>query len=156
MTQTATKSSALDELRPGQQWICFDKDKVPYNPLTGQEAKANDASTWATYEQAEKASRRYQGIGREFLKDQGITGIDLDHCIDDQGQLTPFAQETITRLDSYTEYSPSGRGLHIWVHGSIPKNHGADKDADGENCVEMYDCKRYFTITGKHFPGTPT
>ena len=154
MVQTSTH--AIEELRPGQQWVCFDKDKIPYNPLTGQEAKANDASTWATYEQAERVSHRYQGIGREFLKEQGITGIDLDHCIDDQGQLTPFAQETISRLDSYTEYSPSGRGLHIWIHGNIPKNLGADKDADGENGVEMYDCKRYFTITGKHFPGTPT
>ena len=62
---------------------------------------------------------------------------------------------TVRRLNSYTEYSPSGRGLHIWVYGNIPKALAPSK-YDGTNRVEMYDCERGFTVTGNHYKGTPT
>ncbi len=47
-------------------------------------------------------------------------GIDLDHVIADNGSLSEEAEEIVTMLDSYTEYSPSGKGLHIFVKGDIP------------------------------------
>lgn len=154
---TPVYPSALQELRQGQQWVCYDKNKIPYTPTSGKRAKANDPVTWATSEQAQKAFRasktRYAGVGREFIKEQGITGIDLDKCIDEHGQLSPFAKEIVARLNSYTEYSPSGKGLHIWVHGSLPENLGPDPD--GNTPIEMYDCDRYFTWTGKRMEGTP-
>jgi putative DNA primase/helicase len=163
MTTTPTKIQALDELRPGRQWVCFNQDKEPHNPLTCSlvQGKLIEGSPeWASYEEAVKAWKAniglFTGIGREFVKSQKITGIDLDHCIDEQGNLSPFAEDIVRRLNSYTEYSPSLRGLHIWVHGSIDKNLPADVEADGVNRLEMYDCKRYFTITGKHLEGTPT
>lgn len=158
MTTTVTLP-ALGTLRPGKQWVCFDKSKQPYNPLTGYGAKADDPTTWVTYEQAIKAINtqkdRYIGVGREFIKAQQITGVDLDHCIDEQGNLSKWAQYVINLLDSYTEYSPSLAGLHIWVYGKLPDNLNPAIKEDGDMRIEAYDSKRYFTVTGKHFEGTP-
>jgi putative DNA primase/helicase len=123
-------------------------------------AKADDPETWGTYEQALRTwkayPRKYAGIGREFLKAQGITGVDLDKCIDERGQIAPYALAIVKRLNTYTEYSPSGRGLHIWVYGNIPSNVGSDIDGDGDERIEMYDNGRYFTWSGMHLAGTPT
>src|SRR5690606_29554285 len=56
---------------------------------------------------------------------------------------TPEAQEIIKILDSYTEYSPSGTGVHILCKGIIPP-----KDRRKGN-IEMYSEGRFFTVTGK-------
>ena len=147
----------IDSLKSFPQWVCFTPAKKPINPQTGYGAKANDASTWASYDLARKRwasdKGQYAGIGYEFRKEQKITGIDLDKCIDEEGNITPWARAIVERLNSYTEYSPSGRGLHIWVQGDIPENIGPDPT--GTTRIEMYDQARYFTITGNRLPGTP-
>jgi Protein of unknown function (DUF3987) len=51
-------------------------------------------------------------------------------------------------LNSYTEASPSGTGLHIWVRGVKP----GDKCRKG---IEIYSTKRFLTVTGVHVPVTP-
>ena len=159
MMQVPTKIQALDELRQGKQWVCFDKSKVPINPITLRNAQSNNPSTWGTYVDAERAynakRERFLTIGRMFLKEQKITGIDLDKCIDEQGNLSPFGEDIVRRLNSYTEYSPSSRGLHIWVHGNIPQTLASSK-YDDTNRIEMYDSKRGFTVTGNHYKGTTT
>src|SRR6266516_2914274 len=159
MMHAPTKLQALDELRKGKQWVCFDKSKVPINPFTLRNAMSNKPGTWETYDVAETAYKadkeRFLTTGRMFLKEQKITGIDLDKCIDEHGKLSLFGEDIVSRLNSYTEYSPSGRGLHIWVHGNIPKALAPSK-YDGTNRVEMYDCERGFTVTGDHYKGTPT
>lgn len=157
MTQTDTP--ALEILKPGKQWVCFNGEKEPISPVTlkgvsGELVEGNTDWTW--YDAAVSIQRansdRLKGIGREFIKRQGITGIDLDKCIIDS-QIESWAQAIIDRFNSYTELSPSGRGAHIWVYGSIPDNIGSDPD--GISKIEMYDHKRYFTWTGKHIEGTP-
>src|SRR5947209_19069825 len=116
MTQTATLP-ALQVLQKGNQWVAFDKDKAPINPHTGKYAQSNKSYTWKTYNDAIEALQKFPdtciGIGRVFIKNQGITGIDLDKCINAQGNVSDFAQAVIARLNSYAEYSPSGRGIHI-------------------------------------------
>jgi primase-polymerase (primpol)-like protein len=52
-------------------------------------------------------------------------------------------------LDSYTEVSPTGTGLKVFVRGVLPR--GGNRDDD----IEMYDHDRYFTVTGHHLAGTP-
>lgn len=148
----------IENLKQYPQWVCFTlPDKKPLNPHTGYGADCNDPSTWSTYDFARftKRERHYDGIGYEFCKEQGITGVDLDHCIDEAGNVSSYAQEIVKRLNSYTEYSPSRQGLHIWVLGNIPDNIDSDIKADGDTRIEMYDCQRYFTITGQHLSGTP-
>ena len=42
-----------------------------------------------------------------------VSGIDFDNVIHEDGTLEPFAEEIVGIMDNYTEYSPSGTGLHI-------------------------------------------
>lgn len=146
--------SSIADLKSLPQWVCYSPEKVPFNPSTGKAADCNDPKSWGTYEVARKTwagnKSRFKGLGFQFTKEQRITGVDLDKCVID-GKLTDFAQKIIARLNSYTEYSPSGTGVHIWVQGNIPAN----LKAEGDLRIEMYDHQRYFTVTGKHVPGTP-
>lgn len=146
-------------LKARDQWVTwlFEEDpkhpekpkKVPYNPKTGRRAESTNAQTWASFGVAVKAARQRQhsGVGYVFIKDDPYTGIDLDDCLID-GHLATWADEIVTTMQSYTEVSPSGRGLKIWVEGSIPS---AVKTAQ----IELYDSARYFTVTGERWDGAP-
>lgn len=75
----------------------------------------------------------------------------MDHCRSwKTGEIKPWARQILTGLNSYTEVSPSGTGLHIYGQGRLP--------GKGHKCgpIELYDRERYFTVTGAHLPGTPT
>ena len=139
-----------ESLKQLKQWVCFKleynekkgkHDKIPKDPKTGYNAKANDPATWSDFQTAVKAVSKYgfDGIGIEFAN--GIFGVDLDGVVKD-GKLTPEAQDIIRTLDSYTEYSPSGKGIHILCRGTIPP-----KDRRKGN-IEMYSEGRFFTVTG--------
>src|SRR5207247_4612811 len=54
----------------------------------------------------------------------------------------PWAQDIVTRLDSYTEWSVSGTGIHIICRGALP----AGRRREGR--TEMYESARYFVMTG--------
>ena len=77
-----------------------------------------------------------------FSSGDPYTGVDLDVVRDPEScELAAWAAEIVRQLDSYTELSPSGKGLHIVVRGKVPK---ALKLAR----IEMYSAERYFTMTG--------
>lgn len=143
------------ELKAFPQWVCYRSNKIPVNPKTGDNAKADVPDTWGEFDQAVRhwAAHRgngIAGIGFEFSPGDPYTGIDLDKCRDlETGVIEPWAQEIIDRLQSYTEFSPSGSGLHILVRGELPP--GGNRKGQ----VEMYDSARYFTMTGHHLEGTP-
>jgi primase-polymerase (primpol)-like protein len=64
------------------------------------------------------ASRGYCGVGFVFSSDDPYVGIDLDGCRNPQtGYIEPWALEIVRRLNSYTEISRSGTGLHIIAKG---------------------------------------
>jgi len=44
---------------------------------------------------------------------EGLTYIDIDHCRNADGSIEPWAQAIVDAIDSYTEVSGSGTGLHI-------------------------------------------
>lgn len=83
---------------------------MPYQPQTGLGAKSNDPSSFVPYKTAVQASG-YDGIGIGIFN--GICAIDLDNCVSDSGYYTQTAAEIVALMHSYTEYSPSGTGLHI-------------------------------------------
>src|SRR5438045_2571951 len=126
--------------------------KRPYQPKTHMPAKTNDPSTWTDVTVALKAlaTGRYNGIGFVFSETDPFTGIDLDVCVAKDGTIAPWAQEIITFLSSYTEYSPSKLGVHILTQATLP---GAGRKRGN---VEMYKEGRTFTLTTEHVPGTPT
>jgi len=128
------------------EWVREKWTKVPYRTGGAINASSTDPSTWGKFDSAiERYPQGFDGIGFMLSKEQGITGVDLDHCV---GETTkPWALAIIFRLNSYTKFSPSGTGLRILLKGMLPPN-GRKKDA-----IEMYDSGRYLTITGHHRAG---
>lgn len=144
----------LETLKPLPYWVGH-KSKVPMCPHTGKTAASNNPATWASAAAAWSAKSRYgwDGIGYVFTIKERIVGIDLDHCFDDQGFLLPWAADVVTCLNSYTEYSPSGKGVHIFVIGEIPRSVQYKIETGG--AFEMYNELRYFTVTGRSLNVTP-
>lgn len=89
------------------------------------------------------------GVG--FVVGNGVVGIDLDGCIDADGTLHEIGRDAITTLGTYAEKSPSGRGLHLLIRGTIerPRKLSARGGVPGR---EVYDGRkgsaRFFTVTG--------
>lgn len=140
------------ELAALPQWVCWGAPgrprKCPYDPRSGTPAKAGQPDTWADFSTAAGAvaAGQYEGIGFEFAENGRIVGIDFDHCIRG-GNLLPWAAGWVERLDSYTEISPSGEGLHVFVIAELP-GPGIKRPK-----AEMYDRGRYFTVTGNPWGG---
>ncbi len=154
------------ELRAHDQWICWrygerdgKRTKFPISPITGEIVSVVDSTHWATLEAAIEAwrgDRRLSGIGFVFTADDPFTGIDIDDCLDDVGKLIPAAGELVAELDSYTETSPSGRGVKVFVAAAKPPHVGSrSKAIPGVREVEVYSSGRFFTVTGRHYAGTP-
>jgi primase-polymerase (primpol)-like protein len=159
---TAAKPEAL-EVMPGgipaeqkrrPQWVCWkyaldDKGrwtKHPHNPRAGRKASSTDLMTWSSFETVfeayESEAEGYDGVGFMFCSADSYTGIDLDGCRDPEtGEVEAWAAEIVALLDSYTEVSVSGKGLHVIVKGKAPAPLKLPY-------IEMYDMKRFFTTTG--------
>ncbi len=151
----------LSELRQLRQWIVWKlsancggarAEKLPLNPHDGLPARANDADTWGTYYEAVRYAFQnglegnVGGIGFEFYG--GYAGIDLDDVVLAGGALKQFAEDVVRMMDSYTEYSPSGKGLHILFKLNRPLTEFGTRRRNDELGIEMYDSGRYFTVTG--------
>ena len=119
--------------------------KPPYVPALGKKRHAlvNVRSTWGTFGQAKNAHETggFDGIG--FVLGDGIFGIDFDHATD------AMAEEALS-LGSYTEWSPSGHGVHVIGLSQLMLK-GRKKGP-----VELYMQGRYFTVTGRVLPGSVT
>ena len=155
-----TKDTIPHELREREQWVVWrwakQRDgkptKRPVNPHTGEFASSTDPNTWGSYEEAVAARNMfdYPGIGFVFTADDPYYGIDLDGCRDPEtGEIEKWAKKMIKALDSYSEVSPSGSGVHIIGKGTLPP--GGRK----RGSFECYDSGRFFTVTGEHLDGTP-
>ena len=145
----------LGELRQLPQWVAYRivaDGKLPLNPHDGSNAKANDVRTWGTFDEATQYALKNGllgnngGIGFEFAN--GYAGIDLDNIFLAEGILKPFAEEVVRLMDSYTEYSPSGKGLHILFKLNVSLSGFGSRRRNDELGIEMYDSGRYFTVTG--------
>jgi hypothetical protein len=129
--------------------------KVPYHS-DGSYASTTDPESWMDFQQASEALRQggFDGLGFVFTKDDDYVGIDLDACIRD-GTITDGARKFVTYIDSYTEVSPSGTGLHIICKGNFAESGRRTKDLEGVKVLEIYRESRYFTMTGDHLEDTP-
>jgi hypothetical protein len=153
-------TSIPSELRDRSQWVVWryeqrdgKQTKVPYRPVAGSMlmASTTDPGTWGTFDAATALAERFDGFGFVFSADDPFAGVDLDHCRDPEtGQLEDEAAAWTLRLDSYTETSPSGTGVHVLLRAAIP----GDRRRNGK--IEMYDRGRYFCMTGEHVQGLPT
>jgi putative DNA primase/helicase len=159
--QSASRTlyQAPGELRTANQFVCWleeDRDgdvtKVPYS-VHGGRASSTNPKTWAPFEAAIAYAEEHSmsGVGFVFTEDDPFAGIDIDKCRDPEtGEIEPWAWKIVTAFDSYTEVSPSGTGLHIFVKATLPGPNNR------KGPLEMYESGRYFTLTGEHLGGTPT
>lgn len=147
------------ELKELTQWVVYrlvwnkerkKYDKIPYQ-INRNKARTNDPRTWATFNDALKAAEtsEFDGIGFVFSKDDPYCGIDFDHSVNEEGEIKAEVDRWIKYLNSYTEYSPSGEGIHTIVKTKLPG--GGRKWGD----YECYDQGRFFTVTGNHLTNTP-
>ena len=153
-------------LRERSQWVCWQylvrgakQTKCPMQSSGAGRASSTDPSTWSSFEEAIdacRASDRFAGVGFVFTPDDPFTGVDLDDCIDENGGLVASAQEIVDSLNSYTEISPSGRGVKVFIVGAKAAGVGCrTSKVVGFKQIEMYSSKRFFTITGRHVASTP-
>lgn len=145
------------DLKQWRQWVVWRylrRDtrftKPPYCPATGTLAAVDDPRTWGSFEEACQAFLRghYAGVAFVLTPWDAFTGIDLDHVIEASGQMASWARTIVDHFASYTEWSPSRAGLHIWVRGALA---GSRRRKDP---VEMYDGFRCLTLTGWHLEDT--
>lgn len=152
------------ELRLLPQWILWKAEekggrytKIPFQ-VDGNEARSNDRRTWSTFATAAKfyTESNADGIGFVFSRQDNYIGIDIDKCVtyaaDDTNKVNPiindFAKEIIDTLDSYTEFSVSGTGIHIIIKGSLPQSVVGTGRKSAKHGLEIYQYGRYFTMTG--------
>ncbi|WP_120966803.1 VapE domain-containing protein [Comamonas sp. lk] len=158
------------ELAQRQQWVLwrFEWDekrsawlKVPYyvggGRRSGDQGSDRDRQRLATLPVVRTAFQRkeglpdaWSGIGFGFLPGDGLIGIDLDKHVDPAtGAMSDRCKKIIAAFNTFTEISPSGTGVHLYLQGHT---HTAKDNGIG---VEMFCEKQYFTVTGKHVDGTP-
>lgn len=124
--------------------------KIPYLPKENRRARIDDGATWGTLEEcvANVGLHGTDGVGLVLTGD-GLICIDLDDVREpESGHITDQAMAMIERFDSFTEVSPSGTGVHIWVRGHLPfdgRNFG--------NGIEIYQRGRFIAFTGEAVPG---
>ena len=165
-----------NELRGGKA-----KQRSRYGPRGGR-AKADDPTTWGT-------GRRPKRQAAEIVEEQGGgIGIELGDlggdiylcrnrprtCVSAEGALATWAAPILDVVQSYTEISPSGRGLKAFFYvasenvrpflelsGIADPGQWGFKRSIGEDArdhgpaVEIYFARRYFTVTGDRWMAQP-
>lgn len=148
------------ELKNRPQWVVWRSivsngkiTKPPYQPANYiYPADVNNPTTWASFEQAvgcwQANPNEVHGIGFVFTEADEFFGIDID----DENKVAPevieirrqLVNEILSRTTSYTEISPSGKGIHVIGKGKLPSEGRRSSPLQ----VEIYGQGRYFTITG--------
>lgn len=129
--------------------------KVPFM-TSGTPADTRRSDGWGAFETAlqtwNEHQGQYAGLGFLFTLEDEFAGLDIDNCVVD-GTITPEAREIIEEFNTYTEFSPSGTGVKLFLstHWKPPLE---ARQGIKVGSVELYYSKRYFTVTGRHVPGT--
>jgi Primase C terminal 2 (PriCT-2) len=149
------------ELRERRQWVCWRFEmvegkprKVPYDPKgEGRfKAKSNAPTTWSAFEVALEYYRSFglSGVGFVFTDDDPFVGIDLDLCRNaETGELELWAAKIVRDLDTYTEVSPSGTGVKLFLKAKLARSLKTKH-------VEVYSSGRYFAYTGHKLDSAPS
>jgi|SRR5215211_2450155 len=142
-----------EELKAGRFWVCCDTEKVPMIAGEVYGASSTNPATWRTYEEVVAAvrgrPRRYAGVGRVIVHEDPYVGIDVDDVRDPAtGEIPPAALALLRRLDSYSEVSPSGKGVKVWLRARLERSYVKPG-------LEVYQRGRYFTLTGQLLPQYP-
>jgi len=128
--------------------------KVPYyvegGRRFGQQGSAQDRAKLTTFAMArdEAMKRGFDGVGFALMPDWGITALDFDKCVGPDGSLPPEITSIVS--NTYSEYSPSGKGIRAFVKGNLG-NHKSYAEGDRYG-FETFNTKGFVTITGRQTP----
>ena len=149
------------------------KSKVPYTP-SGFPAAIDNRENWATREEAERGAQglsvddRKTGIGIVLgMWKTPVGGIDLDTCINEEGELEPWAATIVNALPGYWEISINGEGLHALFRfkredalrlRAALKQYGTSHTRPSEKPhkpgISTYLGSRYLTVSENLWPGS--
>ena len=137
-----------EELKQNELF-CIHQNKIPL-------AKTNDKTTFKTFNQVINEMKEGQGVGIGLF--DSLCGIDIDHCIDHEGNLSATAKDIIETIDSYCEKSLSGTGVHILFKCNNQEKLDSDSyyTKNSEKGIEIYQGNydnRFFTMTGDKIQG---
>ena len=132
------------QVRDGKQ------TKVPHT-FMGYQADVTNPEHWTTFECALKFAARpgfADGIGFVFTTADEFSGLDLDNCYpSDAAECAPWAAGILEKFnDTYSEVSPSDKGVKIWCKAKAPR---CGRWPIGAGAIEVYDRARFFTVTGR-------
>jgi predicted transcriptional regulator len=172
---TALLSNLPPELQSGNLfcvWHRAGRNKVPCQALSGRKARTNQPKHWTSLDSAIHVidaglhGHQWAGIGRLCNYDQdSILALDIDHCILEDGSLNAYARRLVDSASTYTEVTPSGRGIRIIFKAALPDDCGVRSSKKllpkrsileyPKMEVQLFVRRQYVTISGQHVPGTP-
>lgn len=135
------------ELRNTPQWALAGPDKAPY-VASATDGKLYPISVHATglydFDAAVTAAQQLEGYGIGFVlrNTDPFVCVDLDVKPNTPPEVLQGYQAFIQQLDTYTEYSQSGLGVHVWAMGYIGEG------ARSREGVEVYSQERFIVCTG--------
>jgi primase-polymerase (primpol)-like protein len=134
--------------------------KAPLCPTRGGFADSTDSGSWGTFTEAMGMveAGAAAGVGFVPLPANGLCFVDLDHAVDADGMMAPWAHAIVEELNTYVELSPSRCGLRLIARGQKPSTL---RSKCGK--IELYDGHRkngspggrFLTITGFRLKGYP-
>lgn len=144
------------ELKDSKKWCCFYEEKIegqekfkkiPINANICKKnrlykAKSNDNNTLSTFETAENKSKLLK-LGMMYKIEYPYLFLDFDNCIDNNGNISDNVRKIMEKLNSYTEISNSGKGIHIIVKVSRK----FETKVDHKQGIEIYG-NRFCVMTG--------
>jgi len=144
------------ELKNLSQWVLWRAEtrdgkqtKVPY-AQGGRKASVADPSTWATFNSVIQTytGGGFSGVGFVLTSGDPYVAWDLDYCIKEDGSIAQWALDVINKLQSYTEITPSGRGMRVICKAKLALDKGNRATMPEGGRLEVYSSKRYITVTG--------
>lgn len=167
MIEAVSLKDLPQELKFNALWCCWkltEKGKVPFNVLTGQGAKSNDSSTFVSYPvllqhihkylKIDDNGKQLGGVGLGIFR--GYSAVDIDHCVDEHGNISEMAKDIIDYCQSYTEYSPSKTGIRIIFKTNVQIDKSQYYINNSNIGLEIYISdmtNKFVTITGNKLSG---
>ena len=122
--------------------------KVPYyangGKRHGEQGGPNDLAGLVTFDVAKAAAvrRGFAGVGFAPLPQFGICALDFDNCVS-EGKIHPQVEALL--LDTYAEFSPSGKGVRLFFKGDLGNCKAL---RGGDFGMECFSTKGFVTFTG--------
>ena len=108
----------MKTLKDKPLWLLWKKQtrngraaKVPFSAKGGSSGTSDEYSnTWVTFQEAELAAAKKNADGVGFKIPNGVFFLDIDH----KDLNDPMVKDILKLFNSYTEYSVSGDGIHVY------------------------------------------